>query len=204
LLLIHAGWATERELELIREHDVKVVAAPSSSLHNAYGNIRMGHLPELIEQGVAVGLGSDHASSGIVDLPQEMFLVACAYKEVRENPEVMPPERAVEMATINGARCMLRESEIGSLEVGKRADLTIFDARRPEWQPLYNPIANLVYSATGKSVDTVIVDGRILMRRGRVLTLDEEAIIEAAARRAPEILARTRLAKPIAPKWPVV
>jgi len=204
LLLIHAGWATERELELIREHDVKVVAAPSSSLHNAYGNIRMGHLPELIEQSVAVGLGSDHASSGIVDLPQEMFLAACAYKEVRENPEVMPPERAVEMATINGARCMLRESEIGSLEVGKRADLTIFDARRPEWQPLYNPIANLVYSATGKSVDTVIVDGRILMRRGRVLTLDEEAIIEAAARRAPEILARTRLAKPIAPKWPVV
>jgi 5-methylthioadenosine/S-adenosylhomocysteine deaminase len=203
LLLIHAGWATERELKLIRDHDVKVVAAASSSLHNAYGNIRVGHLPELIEQGVAVGLGSDHASSGIVDLPQEMFLAACAYKEIRENPEVMPPERVIEMATSNGARCALRDGEVGSIQVGKRADVTIFDARRPEWQPLYNPVANLVYSATGKSVDTVIVDGHLLMRGGRVLTLDESAIIEAAARRAPAILAKTRLEKLIAPKWPV-
>ncbi len=203
LLLIHAGWATERELELIRAHDVKVVCAPSSSLHNAYGNIRMGHLPELIEQGAAVGLGSDHASSGIVDLPQEMFLAACAYKEMRENPDVMPPERVIEMATINGARCALRDGEIGSIEVGKRADFTVFDARRPEWQPLYNPVANLVYSATGKSVDTVIVDGRILMRGGRVLTLDEAGIIDAAMRRAPAILAKTWLGKLIAPKWPV-
>ncbi len=204
LLLIHAGWATAHELELVREHDVKVVAAPSSSLHNAYGNIRMGHLPELIEQGSAVGLGSDHACSGIVDLPQEMFLVACAYKEMRENPEVMPPERVVEMATINGARCALRDREIGSIEVGKRADLTIFDARRPEWQPLYNPVANLVYSATGKSVDTVIVDGRVLMRGGRVLTLDEEAIIDAAVRRAPSILQKTGLKNLIASRWPVI
>jgi 5-methylthioadenosine/S-adenosylhomocysteine deaminase len=203
LLLIHVGWATEREIDLIREHDVKVVAAPSSSLHNAYGNIRMGHMPELIEDGVAVGIGSDHASSGIVDLPQEMFLVACAYKEVRENAEVMPPERVIEMATVNGARCALRDKEIGSIEVGKRADFAIFDTRRPEWQPLYNPVANLVYSATGKSVDTVIVDGRVLIDGGRVTTLDEGAIIEAAMRRTPEILRKTRLAALVAPKWPL-
>jgi 5-methylthioadenosine/S-adenosylhomocysteine deaminase len=203
LLLIHAGWATAHELELVRAHDVKLVAAPSSSLHNAYGNIRMGHLPEVIEQGGAVGLGSDHACSGIVDLPQEMFLVACGYKEMRENPEVMPPERVVEMATINGARCMLRDHETGSLEAGKCADLTIFDTRRPEWQPLYNPVANLVYSATGKSVDTVIVAGQILMSGGRVLTLDEAAIIDAAVRRAPSILEKTRLGNLVAPRWPV-
>lgn len=204
VLLVHVGWATERERALLAEHDVKIVAAPSSSLHNAYGNIVQGHMPELLDAGVAAGLGSDHASSGIVDILQEMFLVACAYKETREDAAVMPPERALEMATIHGARCALREREVGSLEPGKRADLVLFDTARPEWQPLYNPVANLVYSATGRSVDTVIVDGRVIVERGRALTLDEDAIIEAARRRAPAILERTGLAARIAPRWPVI
>jgi 5-methylthioadenosine/S-adenosylhomocysteine deaminase len=203
VLLIHVGWATEAELELLRRHDVKCVAAPSSSLHNAYGNIGHGHVPELLEAGVAVGLGSDHASSGVVDLCQEMFLVAGGYKEVRTNPEILPPERVLEMATLNGARCALRAEEIGALEAGRRADLVLFDTARPEWQPLYNPVANLVYSATGKSVDTVIVDGRVLVEGGRALTLDEGAIIEEARRRAPGILVKTKLGALVAPKWPV-
>jgi 5-methylthioadenosine/S-adenosylhomocysteine deaminase len=203
VLLIHVGWATEAELELLRRHDVKCVAAPSSSLHNAYGNIAHGHIPELLEAGVAVGLGSDHASSGVVDLCQEMFLVAGGYKEVRTSPAVLPPERVLEMATVNGARCAQRAGEIGALEVGRRADLILFDTARPEWQPLYNPVANLVYSATGRSVDTVIVDGRVLVEGGRALTLDEGAIIEEARRRAPGILAKTKLAALVAPKWPV-
>ncbi len=203
LLLVHCGWATDEELALLRLHDVKVVAAPSSSLHNAYGNLRHGHVPELLEAGVAVGLGSDHASSGIVDLCQEMFLVAGGYRETREDAAVLPPERVLEMATVHGARCALRETEIGALEVGRRADLVLFDTARPEWQPLYNPVANLVYSATGRSVDTVIVDGRVVLDAGRVVTLDEAAIIDEARRRAPGILERTGLAAAVAPRWPV-
>jgi 5-methylthioadenosine/S-adenosylhomocysteine deaminase len=136
LLLIHMGWATPHELLLLRDHGVKVVAAASSSFHNGYGNVTMGKIPELLAMGVKVGLGSDHASSGIVDLVQEMFLVAGGYKEVRIDAEVMPPETVLEMATVNGAACAWWEDEIGSLEVGKKADLTIFDTRRPEWQPL--------------------------------------------------------------------
>jgi 5-methylthioadenosine/S-adenosylhomocysteine deaminase len=204
LLLVHAGWATERELALVREHDVKVVAAPSSSLHNAYGNIVQGHVPELLAAGVAVGLGSDHASSGIVDLCQEMFLAACAYKETREDPAALSPERVLEMATVNGARCALRGDEVGAIEVGRQADLVLFDTAGPEWQPLYNPVANLVYSATGKSVDTVVVAGRVVVEGGRVLTLDEAAIIGEARRRAPGILAKTGLADQVAPVWPVI
>lgn len=203
LLLVHAGWATAAELDLLRQHDVKVVAAPSSSLHNAYGNLVRGHVPELLEAGVAVGLGSDHASSGVVDLCQEMFLLAGAYKEVREDPAVLSPERVVEMATVLGARCALRADELGAVEVGRRADLVLFDTGRPEWQPLYNPVANLVYSATGRSVDTVIADGRVVVEAGRVLTLDPRAIVEEARRRAPGILARTGLAAVAAPRWPV-
>jgi 5-methylthioadenosine/S-adenosylhomocysteine deaminase len=203
LLLVHAGWATEHELELLQRHDVKVVAAPSSSLHNAYGNLVHGHVPELIEAGVAVGLGSDHASSGVVDLCQEMFLVAGGYKEAREDAAVLPPERVLEMATRGGARCALQAGQIGAIEVGARADLVLFDTDRPEWQPLYNPVANLVYSATGKSVDTVIAGGRVLVEGGRVLTLDERAILAEARRRAPGILARTGLAEHVRSRWPV-
>src|SRR5574341_1051222 len=105
VLLVHSGWVSPHEVEAMRRRDVKIVAAPSSSLHNGYGCIMMGKIPEFLEMGLAVGLGSDHASSGIVDLLQEMTLVTGVYKEVRLNTSVMPPERAVEMATINGARC---------------------------------------------------------------------------------------------------
>lgn len=204
LLLVHVGWATARERELLARHDVKVVAAPSSSLHNAYGNVTHGHIPELLEAGVAAGLGSDHASSGIVDLCQEMFLIGCAYKEVREDAQVLPPERVVEMATVHGARCALRSGEVGAVAAGMKADLVLFDTARPEWQPLYNPVANLVYSATGKSVDTVIVGGRVLVEGGRALTLDEDTILEAARRDAPRVLERTGLAARVAPRWPIV
>jgi 5-methylthioadenosine/S-adenosylhomocysteine deaminase len=203
VLLVHCGWATERELDLLRQRDVKVVVAPSSSLHNAYGNLVQGHAPELIEAGVAVGLGSDHASSGIVDLCQEMFLVAGGYKEAREDAAVLPPERVLEMATVGGARCALRAGEVGALVAGARADVVLFDTERPEWQPLYNPVANLVYSATGQSVDTVLVDGRVLVEGGRVLTLDGPAILAEARRRAPGLLARTGLAAHVRPRWPV-
>ena len=203
VLLVHAGWVSPHEFASLKEHNVKIVAAPSSSLHNGYGNIVMGKIPELLEMGVAVGLGSDHASSGIVDLVQEMTLVTGAYKETRMSTAVMPPERVVEMATINGARCALWEDEIGSLEVGKKADVTLFNTRTPQWQPLYNPVSNLVYSATGGSVDTVICNGKILVQGGRTKTLDEDRIYREVRRLMPGILSKTKLEERIRPKWPV-
>ncbi|MBI2150894.1 MAG: amidohydrolase family protein, partial [Acidobacteria bacterium] len=204
VLLVHSGWVSPHELQLMKENDVKIVAAPSSSLHNGYGCILMGKIPEFLEMGLAVGLASDHASSGIVDLVQEMLLVSGAYKEVRLNTSVLPPERVVEMATINGARCALWEKEIGSLEVGKKADVTIFNARTPQWQPLYNPLSNLVYSATGASVDTVICDGRVLMEGRELKTVDEGGIFDEVGRLMPGILKKTGLAEKVRPKWPIL
>ena len=204
LLLVHSGWVSPHEVQWMLDHEVKIVAAPSSSLHNGYGCILMGKLPEFLEMGLAVGLASDHASSGIVDLVQEMLLVSGAYKEVRLNTSVLPPERVVEMATINGARCALWEKEIGSLEVGKKADVTIFNARTPQWQPLYNPLSNLVYSATGASVDTVICDGRVLMEGRELKTVDEGGIFDEVARLMPGILKKTGLAEKVRPKWPIL
>lgn len=163
MLLVHGGWLEPHEIGLIRTTDSRVVVNPSSSLHNGYGAIAVGHAPELLADGVTVALGSDHASSGPVDLVREMFLAACGYKEVRLNPRVMPPETVVEMATINAARAIGMADAIGSIEVGKRADIVIFDTDQPEWQPMYNPVSNLVYSATGSTVDAVLVDGRIVV-----------------------------------------
>lgn len=204
VLLVHSAWVSPHELQWMKERDVKIVCAPSSSLHNGYGCLLMGKIPEFLEMGLAVGLGSDHASSGIVDLVQEMGLGAGVYKEVRLNTGVMPPERAVEMATINGARCALWEKEIGSLEAGKKADVTIFNTRTPQWQPLYNPISNLVYSATGASVDTVLCDGKILMEGRELRTLNEEEIYTQVDRLMPGILEKTKLAEKVKPRWPVV
>ncbi|MHB1610364.1 MAG: amidohydrolase family protein [Sulfobacillus sp.] len=203
LLLIHMGWATPGELLLLRDHDVKIVAAPSSSFHNGYGNVAMGKIPELLAMGVSVGLGSDHASSGIVDLVQEMRMAAGGYKEVRMDAAIMPPETVVEMATLHGARCAWWEDEIGSLVPGKKADLAIFDTRRPEWQPLYNPVANLVYSATGSSVDMVLVNGRIVVDQGRVLTLNADDIYDNVERVMPKILEQTGLAGLAKSRWPI-
>jgi 5-methylthioadenosine/S-adenosylhomocysteine deaminase len=203
VLLVHAGWVGPAEVEMIRKRDPKLVAAPSSSLHNAYGNLLMGKIPEFLEMGIAVGLGSDHASSGIVDLVQEMFLVTGGYKETRMNTNVMPPERVVEMATINGARCALWEKEIGSLEVGKKADLVLFNTWTPQWQPLYNPVSNLVYSANGSSVDTVVCDGKILMQKRKLKTLKEDQIYREVGRVMPGILKKTKLEEKIKPKWPI-
>jgi 5-methylthioadenosine/S-adenosylhomocysteine deaminase len=96
----------------------------------------------------------------------------------------------------------LWQNEIGSLEVGKRADIAIFDTRKVEWRPILNPIANLVYSSRG-GADTVLCDGRILMEEGRVLTLNEKEILEEGQRRAERIAEKSGLWDKIKPKWPV-
>ena len=94
----------------------------------------------------------------------------------------MPPETVLEMATINGAKSLLWDDEIGSLEVGKRADVAIFDMQKPEWQPVHNPIANLVFASRG-GADTVICDGRVLMEKGVVTAIDERRALGEAVRK---------------------
>ena len=118
------------------------------------------------------------ASSGTVDLVQEMRYATCMYKEVRLNPRVMPPEQAIEMATINGARGAGLQNEIGSIEIGKKADFVLFDATVSEWQPLYNPVSNLVYSATGNTVKHVYVGGEEVVRDGRMMNVDDADLME--------------------------
>jgi 5-methylthioadenosine/S-adenosylhomocysteine deaminase len=189
-MLVHCGWLEPEEIALLAASGAGVVAAPTSSLHNGYGNIAMGHVPELLALGVPVALGTDHACSGPNDLVREMFLVACGYKEVRVNPRVMPPEHALEMATVHAARILGVADELGSVEVGKRADLVLFDTDRPSWQPLYNPVSNLVYSATGNTADMVLVDGEIVVEAGALTRVDETEVLRRGRAVARDLYVR--------------
>lgn len=203
MLIVHSGWLEPQEVAMLAARKPSLVCAPSSSLHNGYGNFLFGRLPELLALGVNVGVGSDHASSGIVDMPQEMRLACCCYKETRINPRIMPPETAVEMATINGARATLWGDRIGSIEVGKEADLVLFDTQRPEWQPLINPVANLVYSATGDSVRDVFVAGEQVVRDGRLTRIDEADVYREIPRAVARFGQRLRIDEMVQLRWPV-
>jgi 5-methylthioadenosine/S-adenosylhomocysteine deaminase len=203
MLLIHMGWASPREIVLCKEHDLKISCTPSTGYRLGMGSMEFGRFPEMLELGITVSLGSDAAmSSNFLDIVRQMFLAAGGAKAQRLDPTIMPPERVLEMATLNGAKSALWEDEIGSLEPGKKADLAMFETWSPEWRPVLNPIANLVYSARG-GAHTVIIDGRVVMDAGKVTTIDEQATLEECQRRGEAIAARSGLGELIRPKWPV-
>jgi len=203
MLLLHSGWFEPHEIEILARRKPTLVCCPSSSIHNGYGNLAIGMHPELAALGVNVSLGTDHASSGTVDLVQEMRYCACGYKEIRLNPRLMPPEQAIEMATINGARGAGLADKIGSIEVGKAADFVLFDATASEWLPLYNPVSNLVYSATGNTVQHVFVGGDQVVRDGRMVHVDERALLAEVRSAAKRIAGRLDMKKMSKLRWPV-
>lgn len=203
MLLLHGGWLEPHEIAILARRKPTIVCCPSSSLHNGYGNLAVGMHPELMALGVNVSLGADHASSGSVDMVQEMRYCACSYKEIRLNPRLMPPEHAIEMATINGARGAGLADRIGSVEAGKEADLVLFDATVSEWQPLYNPVSNLVYSATGNTVKHVFVGGEQVVCDGRLTRIDEREVMREVVKAGSRITGRLDMSKVMKLLWPV-
>ena len=203
MLIVHSGWLEPEEVAILAKRKPSLVCAPSSSLHNGYGNFLFGKLPELMALGVNVTIGSDHASSGIVDMAQEVRLACCCYKETRINPRVMPPETGLEMATRNGAKAALMAERIGSIEVGKEADIVLFDTQRPEWQPLINPVANLVYSATGDSVRDVFVAGEQVVSAGRLTKIDETSLYSKIPAAVAHFGKHLKLDQMVQLRWPV-
>jgi 5-methylthioadenosine/S-adenosylhomocysteine deaminase len=203
MLIVHSGWLEPEEVAVLAKRRPSLVCAPSSSLHNGYGNFLFGKLPELLALGVNVAIGSDHASSGIVDMPQEVRLACCCYKETRINPRVMPPEIGLEMATRNGAKAARWDDRIGSIEVGKEADIVLFDTDRPEWQPLINPVSNLVYSATGDSVRDVLVAGEHVVAEGRLTKIDEARLYREIPLAVARFGKRLNMDEMVQLRWPV-
>jgi len=203
VLLAHAAGIDDAEVEIIARSGATVVMCPSTTLKEGSGLGRR-KLPELLARGVAVGLGADSAnSSNYLDGVRMMNAAALGFKDGRLDTHVVPAEQAVEMATLVGARAVGMDADIGSLEVGKKADLVLFDARRAEWRALLDPVNNLVYSADGHSVRTVVADGRVVVDEGRVVFADEGKVAERVQELGEALLARTgtRVRRG---RWPVV
>jgi 5-methylthioadenosine/S-adenosylhomocysteine deaminase len=203
-LLVHMNWVSPRELDLLAASKAKVAHCPGAGVKGGWGTFSHGRFPEMIERGICVCLGTDSGPSGnFMDLTRAMYLAACGFKDSRMQAAIVPSEGAVEMATVNGARAALWDDSIGSIEVGKKADVCLWDLNRAEWRPVVNPPGNLVYSADGSSVDTVIVDGNILMEGGVIKTLDETALLREATPMARRIAERAGVGHHGKPAWPV-
>ncbi len=120
----------------------------------------------------------------------------------QDDPTAVPAETVLELATINGAKAMGIASQVGSLKKGKKADFIVIDMDKPHLVPAPDPISTIVYAANGSDVDTVVVDGKIIMQGRKVLTLDEHSILDAARRRYSEVAARASVH--IGPRWPLI
>jgi 5-methylthioadenosine/S-adenosylhomocysteine deaminase len=175
----HGVWLTEEDLAIVKRRGVTVAHNPDSNMKLASGT---APVTRMLELGIPVGLGTDGAASNNdLDMFEVMDLAAKLQKLARMNPTVLPAEQVVAMATIGGARALGMEKEIGSLESGKRADLILVNTGGAHATPMYNPYSHLVYALKAADVQTSIINGKVVMRDRRVLTLDEAAV-ESRAR----------------------
>ncbi|MGD0840469.1 MAG: amidohydrolase [Candidatus Acidiferrales bacterium] len=179
VIAAHCIWVNADDIRLLAEHHTGCVNNPSSNMLLASGVMPVGALEA---GGVAVGLGTDGpaGSNNDLDLMREMDLAAKLQKITKMDPRAMTAQHAIEMATIDGARAIHMDSEIGSLEPGKKADLIVLDLDAPHAVPLYNLYAQIVYSLQGSDVRTVVIGGRIVMLDRQALTLDQAEIVAAA------------------------
>jgi cytosine/adenosine deaminase-related metal-dependent hydrolase len=201
--LAHMVYVAAADIALLARRGVKVSHCPTAGLKHTKGLAAHGRFVEMLDAGVCVTLGGDSGNgSNHFDMLRLMYLAATIYKDARLDVGVMPPERVLEMATRLGAEALLLDAAVGSIEPGKRADLVLYDLDTPEWRPLLNPVNNLVYAASGASVRTVLIDGRVVLDEGRLTTVDERALYERAEALARQQIARAGLA--IESKWPVI
>jgi cytosine/adenosine deaminase-related metal-dependent hydrolase len=187
-LFAHMVWLDDRDVKRVARSGSNVAHCPSSNLKLASG---IPKVPEMLEAGANVGIGCDGAPcNNSYDMIREMKLAAVIQKARLLDPRSMPATTVLRMATANGARAMGMGSEIGSIEVGKKADLVLIDLKKPHLVPFTDVVSDVVYSAMGSDVDTVLVDGRVLLERGKPTTLDEERIIDEAQRHQMALFAR--------------
>jgi 5-methylthioadenosine/S-adenosylhomocysteine deaminase len=186
----HGIWVESSEIPVLHKHGVGVAHNPESNMKLASGT---APILEYIKAGVAVGLGTDGAASNNdLDMFEVMRQAAFLHKLTSGDPRAMSARTALELATTGGARVIGREKRLGSLETGKLADLLVVRMDQPRQTPMYDPLSHLVYVTRGDDVDTTIVNGRVLMRDRKVLTLDQAKVLEAARLAAEQVRAAVR------------
>ncbi|MCP3961871.1 MAG: amidohydrolase family protein [bacterium] len=176
---IHVVWPSEGEIETLAELGVGMVHCPQSNMKLAAG---IAPVPRMLAAGVAIGIGTDGAASNNdLDLWSEIDTAAKIHKVTSGDPTVVNARQAMTMATLGGARALHMEGEIGSLEVGKLADLIVVDVSSPHQQPVYDPYSVLTYATRAADVETVIVGGKVVLDRGRHTTIDPAPVLAKAA-----------------------
>jgi 5-methylthioadenosine/S-adenosylhomocysteine deaminase len=174
VIAAHVVWPQGNDIAILQKRGVGVVHNPQSNMKLAAG---VAPIPKMLNDGVLLGLGTDGAASNNdLNMWEEMDTVAKLHKVFTGDPKVISAQQAFEFATIRGAQALHLEKEIGSLEVGKRADLLVINRDTLNQIPVYNIYSDLVYATKAADVETVIINGRIVMRERRLLTLDEAAV----------------------------
>ncbi|MDY6995187.1 MAG: amidohydrolase family protein [Actinomycetota bacterium] len=195
LVLAHAVAVADPEVDLLADTGTNVAFCPFSSIKLGKGaTSSIGRYPEMLQAGVTVGLGTDGvAASGNMNLMRQIPLVAGMFKDARLDETLIGAEKALRMATIDGARALDWDDEIGSIEVGKKADFVLWDLKHPEWVPHGDPVLALGWSASTASISQTWVGGTPVYRDGAVVTLDETELRLEATERARAIVNRARL-----------
>lgn len=189
LILAHSIWLDEEEKRIIKERGVKITHCPGSNMKLASG---MAEIPDLLGRGIPVGIGADGAPcNNNLDMYQEMRLTAFIQK-VQHGPTVMDARKVLRMATMGGAEVLGLEKEIGSIEVGKLADLQLLDLEDFHVYPSYDAdlFSRVVYAATRGDVDTVLIDGQVVMSGKQVRTIDRGVVLREADKSLKSLLAR--------------
>jgi len=186
VMLAHSVHLNKRDIQYLK-------GMRGGVIHNPVSNLKLGcgiaPITEMMQQGITVGLGTDGAGSATtLDMFQEIKAATWLQKLDYGDPTILPAYQSLQMATIESAKLLAIDHETGSLEVGKKADMILIDLNRPHLQPIHDIVSLLAYSANGADVDTTIVNGKILMEDGQLLTLDEQEVIRQGNRRAKRIV----------------
>ncbi len=189
----HCVWLSTNEIKLLAQSGTKVAHCPVSNMKLAVG--AAAPVPDMLQNGICVGLGTDGAASNnTLNMFETMKVCALLHKHSRWDPTVLPAQKTLDLATIEGAKVLGMEKKIGSIEVGKQADLILVDTRSPNLMPIHGRdtvTSDLVYSAGRANVDTTIVNGRILMARHQFTTLDPSAILQNVSKATEDLVARS-------------
>ncbi|WP_439571123.1 amidohydrolase family protein [Sphingomonas sp.] len=203
LSLTHAIHLDDEEVALLAESGTHITHCPMTAMKGAYGATAVGKFPEMAAAGVNLQLGTDGNNNGnAADLMRAMFVTAGLFKDSRRDASLFSAYQVLEMATVNGAKGAGMADRIGSLEVGKKADFVLHDRDRPEWRPLLNAVNQLVYSADGRGVHSVWVDGRRVIDNYRSTLIDEEQLYAQVEAAGAAVLTRAGVATPSL--WPVL
>jgi 5-methylthioadenosine/S-adenosylhomocysteine deaminase len=190
VIAAHGVWIHPDEVAVLKSNGVGVSHNPESNMKLASGT---APVPQYLEAGVALGLGTDGAASNNdLDMFEAMRQAAFLHKLTSKDPRAVSARTALEMATIGGAQVIGQEKRLGSLEAGKLADLLVVRMDQPRQTPMYDPVSHLVYTTRGDDVITTIVNGRVLMRDGKVLTLDQAQVLATARQAATQVRAAVR------------